>query len=144
VLDAANVPAPADWPGRSLLKIASEPDDPTRVGFSEYHAVGSASAAYLVRQDNWSYHHYVGFAPELFDLASDPGQAVNLAADTAKASVVSHMEGLLRARLDPSAVDRLAKETQNALVARMGGRDKALQLGPVGATPVPSTGVMAT
>lgn len=138
VLDACGRDAPADWPGRSLLQIAAEPDDPMRVGFSEYHAVGSPSAAYLVRQGRWAYHHYVGFEPELFDEAADPGQTVDLAADPAHAPVVAQMEALLRARLDPQAVDRRAKQDQNALVARFGGRTAALQLGPKGATPVPS------
>ena len=40
--------------------------------------------------------------------------------------------------LDPEQVDRRAKDDQNALVARAGGRDKALQTGPRGATPVPA------
>jgi choline-sulfatase len=140
VLDAANVPSPADWPGRSLLKIACEPDDASRVGFSEYHAVGSASAAYLVRQDSWSYHHYVGFAPELFDLASDPGQTRNRAEDPACTGVRDRLDSLLRAMLDPEATDRRAKADQAALVARHGGREAALKLGPQGATPVPSHG----
>lgn len=138
VLDATGLEAPAQWPGRSLLHIANQADDPMRVGFSEYHAVGSPSAAYLVRQGRWAYHHYVGYEPELFDEETDPGQAVNLAAEPAQASVVAHMESLLRARLDPEAVDRRAKDDQDALIARMGGREAALGLGPVGATPVPS------
>ncbi|MCX7227590.1 MAG: sulfatase-like hydrolase/transferase [Burkholderiales bacterium] len=41
VLDVGGVAAPPDLPGRSLLSIACEADDPSRVGFSEYHAVGS-------------------------------------------------------------------------------------------------------
>lgn len=138
VLDAAGLEPPADLPGRSLLHVAMQPDDPTRVGFSEYHAVGSPSAAYLVRQGRWAYHYYVGYEPELFDEETDPGQSVNLAAETAQASVVAHMESLLHARLDPLEVDRRAKDDQNALIARFGGRVAALGIGPAGATPVPS------
>ena len=139
VLDAAGLDAPAEWPGRSLRQIAADPDDPLRVGFSEYHAVGSPSAAYLVRQGRWAYHHYVGYPPELFDEQADPGQVVNLAADPAQASVVAHFEALLHERLDPMAVDRRAKDAQNARVAEFGGRKAALQLGPKGATPVPAS-----
>jgi len=141
VLDAAGLPPPADGPGRSLRQLARERDDPSRVGFSEYHAVGSPSAAYLVRQDRWAYHHYVGFAPELFDLATDPGQARDLGTDPAHAPVRAHLEALLRRLLDPEATDRRAKRDQAALVARHGGREAALALGPEGATPVP--GVVA-
>lgn len=137
VLEAAELPVPADGPGRSLLAIANEPRDPARIGFSEYHAVGSPAAAYLVRQGDWTYHHYVGFAPELFDLAADPGQARNLADEPAHRVDVERMEAVLREMLDPLAVDRRAKADQAALVARHGGREAALRLGPQGATPVP-------
>jgi choline-sulfatase len=139
VLDAAGLHAPDEWLGRSLLRLANEADDPLRVGFSEYHAVGSPSAAYLVRRERWAYHHYVGYPPELFDEEVDPGQTVDLAADPAHAGTVERMQALLYERLDPVAVDRRAKDAQNALVARFGGREAALQLGPKGATPVPSS-----
>lgn len=137
VLDAAGLPVPPEWPGHSLRAIACRPDDPDRVGFSEYHAVGSPSAAYLVRQGSWTYHHYVGYAPELFDLASDPGQVHDLAGEARHAGVRDHFERLLRTMLDPEATDRRAKADQAALVARHGGREAALRLGPQGATPVP-------
>ena len=137
VLEAAELSVPADGPGRSLLAIANAPRDPDRIGFSEYHAVGSPAAAYLVRQGDWAYHHYVGFAPELFDLASDPGQAHNLADEPAHRADVERMEAMLREMLDPVVVDRRAKADQAALVARHGGREAALRLGPQGATPVP-------
>lgn len=138
VLDAAGLDAPGEWPGRSLLRLANEADDPLRVGFSEYHAVGSPSAAYLLRQERWAYHHYVGYPPELFDELADPGQAVDLGADPAHAGTVARMQGLLYERLDPVAVDRRAKDAQNALVVSFGGREAAWQLGPKGATPVPA------
>jgi len=123
-------------PGASLLRLAASPTDDTRVGFSEYHAVGGASAAYMLAQGRYKYHHYVGFAPELFDLAQDPEETRDLAADPAHAPRVEHFERLLRERLDPERVDRLAKDDQNALVARFGGRESALRSGTPGATPV--------
>jgi choline-sulfatase len=138
VLDAAGLPPPAPGPGCSLRQLANGPDDPTRVGFSEYHAVGSPSAAYLVRQGDWAYHHYVGFEPELFNLALDPGQTTNLADDPGHEPMRRHLEGVLHALLDPVATDRRAKADQAALVALHGGREAALQLGPQGATPAPA------
>jgi choline-sulfatase len=140
VLDVGGVASPPDLPGRSLLSIACEPDDPSRVGFSEYHAVGSPSAAYLVRQDRWAYHHYVGFEPELFDLEADPGQGRDLAGEAGCFGVREHFEGLLRGMLDPVATDARAKADQAVLVDRHGGREAALGLGPEGATPVPGVG----
>lgn len=137
VLDSANLPTDPTLPGRSLVTIANEKDDPERIGFSEYHAVGSPSAAYLVRQDRWAYHHYVGYEPELFDMASDPGQTTNLAAHDGYRSIREHMALLLHQMLDPEGTDQRAKADQDALVARFGGREAALGKGPMGASPVP-------
>lgn len=138
VLAATGLPVPADLPGADLVALAGQPDETQRIGFSEYHAVGSPSAAYMLRQGRWAYHHYVGFEPELFDIQADPDQHHDLAGDPAHADTLQHMQALLRAQLDPEAVDRLAKRDQNALVARYGGREQALQTGPKGATPVPA------
>lgn len=137
--DVLGLPAAAaaqGIPGRSLRLMANAPDDPARPGFSEYHAVGSPSGAYMLVRGRYKYHHYVGFTPELFDLEADPGEARDLASDPAHAHVLRDMEAELRRLLDPEAVDRLAKADQAALVARFGGRDGALRSGTPGATPV--------
>jgi choline-sulfatase len=137
VLANAGLPPDKDLPGRSLLDIARSADDPQRLGFSEYHAVGSPSAAYMLRQDRWAYHHYVGYPAELFDIIHDPGQTTNLASDGAYMEVCHAFEKLLREQLDPEAVDQQAKADQDRLVEKFGGRDKALKTGTPGASPVP-------
>ncbi|MFM7332543.1 MAG: sulfatase, partial [Brachymonas sp.] len=60
-----------------------------------------------------------------------------LASDPNHAHIRLHFEALLRQQLDPVAVDKQAKADQDQLVARFGGRDKALYTGPLGASPVP-------
>jgi choline-sulfatase len=139
VLDALGVAPHAQdqaLPGRSLLGF-TETDAPGRVAFSEYHAVGSPTGAFMVTQGRYKYHHYVGYAPELFDLQDDPEETRDLHALPSHRDVCTHMERLLRAIVDPLAADRLAKDDQNALVARHGGRELALTKGKGGATPVP-------
>lgn len=138
VLDAMGLePTAAEWqlPGRSLLQLARQADDPERIGFSEYHALGAASGAFMIARGRFKYHYYVGFPPELFDLQADPEEAHDLAADPAYRRVLAECEAELRRRLNPEAVDRSAKDDQNALVARHGGRSAALGLGNKGATP---------
>jgi choline-sulfatase len=137
VLANAGLPPDKDLSGGSLVEIANSPDDRQRLGFSEYHAVGSPSAAYMLRQDRWAYHHYVGYPAELFDIIHDPGQTTNLALDSAYLAVCHAFEKLLREQLDPEAVDRQAKADQDRLVEKFGGRDKALKTGTPGASPVP-------
>ena len=136
-LEATGVPLEAEraLPGRSLFVVAAEPDDAGRIGFSEYHAVGAESGAYMVTRGRWKYHHYVGYPSELFDLEADPEELHDLAGDPAYASVVAELESALRAMLDPEAIDRRAKDDQNALVASHGGREAALGKGYPGETP---------
>jgi choline-sulfatase len=131
ILEALVLPTLPELPGRSLLGAM----DADRIVLSEYHAIGATSGAFMLRQERWKYHHYVGFAPELFDLEADPEEARDLA--SAHPQVVADFERKLRALLDPEAVDRKAKRAQAALVARFGGRDAALRTGTPGATPAP-------
>ncbi len=140
VLDAMGVTrhfADADLPGTSLLGISREPDH-DRTILSEYHAVGSPTGASMLVDGRYKYHHYVGYAPELFDLRDDPEELHDLAGSAAHQGTLREMHKKLTALLDPAAVDRLAKDDQNALVARHGGREAALAVGKTGATPVPS------
>jgi choline-sulfatase len=124
--------------GRSLFEIAREPPDLTRVAFSEYHAVGASSGAFMLRKGRWKLHEYVGFGPELFDLESDPDEAINRADDPASAGVVAELRAELRTFVDPEAVDQHAKSDQRELVERFGGREAAFRIGTEGATPAPT------
>lgn len=137
VLSSAGLAENITLPGRSLLQIAREPDDPQRIGFSEYHAVGSPSAAYMLRQDRWAYHHYVGYEPELFDVIADPGQTINLATSNAHQHICRDLKNVLRNQLDPERTDQKAKFDQDQLIEKFGGREKALTTGVKGASPVP-------
>ncbi|VCU71008.1 Choline-sulfatase [Pigmentiphaga humi] len=142
VLDAMALPEPdAGLPGRSLRRLASEPEDATRVVLGEYHGVGSPSAGYYLVQGRYKYHHYVGYPPELFDLDADPHERIDLAARPEMAATLRALRDALYARLDPDAVDALAKRDQDALVSKAGGPQAALQTGHRGATPVPSSAI---
>jgi len=125
--------------GQSLQAIAQQPFDETRIVFSEYHAVGSNTAGYMLRNGRWKYHHYVRHQPELFDLANDPEETTNVAARTDYADIVAAMELELRAICDPDDVDRQAKADQATLIARHGGAQAAFDLGRAvaGGTPAP-------
>ncbi len=139
ILQAVGVdPSPemAERPGRALQDIARAAPEPERPILSEYHAAGSNSAGVMLRRGHWKLHHYVGFAPELFDLATDPEELCDLAADPAHAGVLAEMERALRALCDPQAVDRQAHADQAALIDHYGGPEQAHQLGSSTSTPV--------
>jgi choline-sulfatase len=129
-------PEEAGLPGTSLIGLATRPDI-ERTAFSEYHAVGSPTAAFMVAHGRYKYHHYVGYEPELFDLEDDPQEAHDLARSGAHGAVREEFAQRLRAIVDPDMADRRAKDDQNLLVERVGGRAVAFGLGKTGATPVP-------
>ena len=126
--------------GRSLFEWIRAPEDLERVVLSEYHAVGSVSGAYMLRQGRFKYHYYVGLQPELFDLENDPEETVDLAHDSSYEPILKKLERKLRQYLDPEAVDAQAKADQAELIRQFGGRDKALGMGTKGATPAPGQG----
>jgi choline-sulfatase len=127
--------------GRTLIDIARVSNDAERLVFSEYHAVGSNTAAYMLRDGRWKYHHYLRHDPELFDLANDPQETTNLAQHRQFADVVERMRGELHRRCDPVAVDRAAKQDQSALITSLGGIDAVFEMGRTvsGGTPPPKT-----
>ena len=126
-----------DLPGRSLLEIGTEPYDAKRAVFSEYHAFGSPTGAFMLRDGRYKLNVYVGYQPELFDLDMDPGEERNLAPQPAYASIVAGLAKRLSAIADPVTTDARARAAQADLIARHGGPQKAKDIGAPGATPAP-------
>ncbi len=123
-------------PGKSLWPIA-QGQSFDRLALSEYHAVGSLSASYMIREGKYKYIHYVNFPPQLFNLEADAQEENDLANSDECRKIVSRMEAKLRELLDPEAVDARAKADQKALVDRHGGREAVLQRGTFVNSPVP-------
>jgi len=133
------VPEDADKPGRSLLSLARGPQEPERVAFSEYHAAGAATGAFMLRKGRYKLVHYVGMRPQLFDLQDDPQELQDLAQDPARQAVLAQLQAELRSICDPEEVDRRAKADQADIVERNGGREAVIRRGTFGATPPPGT-----
>lgn len=119
-----------DLPGSELWSIAAghEPDE--RLVFSEYHAMGSSSASYMLRDRQFKFVDHVGYLPQLFDLSSDPTELINLAEDPGYVGTVHFFERALQAICDPGATDAAAKADQARLIAENGGEDLIRQVGP--------------
>lgn len=97
------------------------PVDPSRVVLSEYHTVGSKAAVFMIRDARTKYVHYCDHAPQLFDLATDPEELVDLAGRPDHGRQVAQWEQRLRSFCDPDAVDRRARRRQRELVEAFGG-----------------------
>lgn len=138
VLEAAGLHADdPEMPGRSLLQIASEPDSDQRAVFSEYHAAGATSGAFMIRKGKWKYIYYVGMVPQLFDLDADLAEVNDLGTSPEHAAVRDDLHAELLKVCDPEAVDRQAKADQTVIINANGGVEAVLERGGFGATPAP-------
>jgi len=138
ILDCFGIPlsdTEQQFPGRSLFDIARESNDPNRIGFSEYEAVGAETAGFMLTKGGYKYHYYVGHPPELFNLKNDPEEMHDLSGDASFQKILEEFERELRKILDPEKIDRLSKDDQNKLIERFGGPEAAFQLGYPGETP---------
>ncbi len=139
ILECAGVglsEAERQLPGRSLWPIAAG-QTLDRTVFSEYHAVATRSASYMLRRGKLKYIHYVGDPPQLFDLEADPDETSDLAGEAAFATVLADFEAELRGLLDPEAVDARAKADQQARIDEFGGREAVLARGTFTNSPTP-------
>ena len=140
ILESTGVPLNPEeenhMPGHSLLQLAHGAT-PERTIFSEYHAMGALSSFYMVREQHWKYVHYVGYAPQLFDLESDPHEKIDLGTSPAHVDIIDRCEKKLRAVVDPEATSALAFADQAALIERHGGSEAVQQRGDFGYTPAP-------
>ncbi|MBM83289.1 MAG: sulfatase [Planctomycetaceae bacterium] len=139
ILDCVGVEPNADeseLPGASLWPIANG-EAQNRPVFSEYHAVGSTTGWFMLRDGKYKYIHYVDNPPQLFDLEADPQELVNLAENLDFAETLKELDAKLREICDPEAADKLAKEDQHALIESMGGRDAVFKRGTFVNSPVP-------
>ena len=125
-----------DLPGESLWGLATRADE-ERTVFSEYHALGTAHATYLLRDRRYKYVHYVGAPAQLFDLGEDPQELRNLAGLPEYGALLAEREGRLRALLDPEAVDARARAEQRAKVAAYGGEAAVRARGAFTNSPAP-------
>ncbi len=123
--------------GDNLASLSRAPADPDRLVFSEYHAAGAVTGAFMIRRGSWKFIHYEGFEPELFNLDTDPEELNNLAGDEQYQSILNSLKADLSAICDTNEVEQLAHSDQRELIKQHGGKEAALKLGARGATPPP-------
>lgn len=137
VLDAIGAspsPKDSDLPGESLWSIATEPDR-ERAAFSEYHALGSQNAIYMLRSLHYKYN--VGGPPVLFNLEADPNETSDISSLPESEPILSEFEAQLHAIMDPEATDVQAKADQKAKIEAFGGEAEVKKRGAFTNSPVP-------
>lgn len=138
ILDCVGAPPEPGLPGTSLFTIARGLG-PKRTVFSEYHASGSITGAFMIRKGRFKYVHYAGMPPQLFDLDADPQELHDLGTEPGFAGLVAACEQDLRSICDPEAVDRRAKADQKRRIEALGGREAVLSRGSFGYSPTPGS-----
>ena len=93
--------------------------------YVEYHGCAAQSGGFVVRSAKWKLIYYLGTPPMLFNLADDPRETTDLAAENQ--DVVADLMGQLHSWVDPIAVDKQAKADQWNLVEQHGGPAKILR-----------------
>jgi len=105
--DLTGAPTPAHISGRSLAPaLAGGRLDPQPV-LGQYHSNMMCTGGFMLREGDWKYIAYAGYASQLFNVAEDPDELVNRT-DTEPQRAAA-MDAALRARVDIDHVDRLAK-----------------------------------
>ena len=125
-----------NMPGTSLMKLLETPNN-DRIVFSEYHAIGSNSGIFMLRNMEFKYIYHVDKEPQLFHIPSDPSEILNLSGRPEYKDTLSNFEKELRNLIDPEEIDGRAKSDQMALVEAAGGADKVRRGGTFQNTPIP-------
>ena len=136
---AARDAADRDLPGTSLFDIMRG-HSPQRHVFSEYHASGSVTGAFMIRKGAFKYVAYPGMPPQLFDLADDPWEARDLGARAR----LRRAGRRLRGRAAPHRRSRCggparAQPTRRRGSRRMAGARRSSRAASFGYSPVPGT-----
>jgi choline-sulfatase len=118
-------------PGADLVKL-SDGMDSDRAVFSEYHGMGSKSAAYMIRKGHHKLVFYTDYPPQLFDLKADPQELVNIADQPSSKDVMRDLMNELTRICDPAKTDDEAKATQRKLLERVGGKQRVIARGDLG------------
>ncbi|WP_310831429.1 sulfatase-like hydrolase/transferase [Paenibacillus pedocola] len=128
----------SDLPGTSLLRLARGEVAPNRTVFAEYHAAGSITGFYMLRDEHYKYIHYVDYPPQLFNLKDDPDELEDLAGDPSYEDVIRRFEEQLAEMLDPQEINSKAKKDQVRRLNAHGGREQIIAQGfKVPFTPAP-------
>ena len=103
------------------LKGEAGPDD----AVSEYLAEGALGPMLMIRRGSWKYIHSFSEAPQLFNLAEDPHERVNLASDTRYQDQAQAFAREVRSRWDLEALHKqvLASQQKRLFLTRIAGRD---------------------
>ncbi len=102
-----------------------------------YEAAANTSGIDFLQSNEIIVAHYVGYAPQLFDLNADPTEENDLGESPDHAEIRAECEARLRDILDPEAVNDQAFADQARRAEELGGAAAIRARGDFSYTPAP-------
>lgn len=138
LLEACGVP-PKEVDALSGVSLwpALRGEDSDRWIFAEYHATGSLSGAYMIRDDAWKLIYHVGERPQLFHMAADQDERADVLDRADARPHAERLLGNLRSVCDPEEVDLCARADQKRKAEVYGGAEEILKRRVFKRTPPP-------
>jgi choline-sulfatase len=123
VLEGAGAEFNGAMEGLSGISLFSAIDgkESSRMAFAEYHAQGSKSGQFMLRDGYLKLIYCVGMPAQMFDLSTDPQEAHDLIEEGRGGDHAHSLERKLRAICDPENVDARAKADQRRMAELWGG-----------------------
>ena len=114
-------------PGVSLWTTlkGSEKERPC---FAEYHAAGSKTGAFMIRNGKYKLIYHVDMDNQLFNLEADPDETNDLIKNIEFSDKAKQLEDILRSIVNPEGVDKSAKKDQLLKAKSFGGKEGILKL----------------
>ncbi len=130
------VGAASSTSSESLVHRALHPES-DRPAFSEYHDGGSITGSFAIGSGEWKYIHHQDYAPELYNLAEDPDELIDLGGSSRVAAERAALAKTLNDLVDTTAANNAAFASQIALIDQHGGRDALANAFRFNHTPIP-------
>ncbi len=141
-LDLTGSNADRHWlEGRSLAPLlhGQNPSDWRQFAFSEsdygFYAArkaldvaASEARAYMIRTERWKYVYFKGFAAQLFDLAEDPDEFIDLGRSGAHQAICGEMRDLLLEKLT-SRKNRVTMTDEQVLTFKDNEKEIGIHIG---------------
>jgi choline-sulfatase len=108
-----------------------------RIGFTEFHAMGSKNAGFSIRDERYKLIYHVDMPNQLFDLHTDPQETNDLLIETPNNKLAQILEAKLREIVDPEALDEQVKSDQLDHAEKFGGLEAVRKAGTFAVSPIP-------